>query len=146
MNKEDVAFFRLFGSIWAGVGCIFLIAGVIMGLATRASISNSIKTQGTVIDVVQYVSSDDGENLYYPVVIFARNAGKTTVFEGGGSFPPAYIKGQQVEVLYNPQHPESATIYSWWEMWLLPIIFTGVGSVAVAIGGIPLFKSFFPRK
>ncbi|RUS97589.1 hypothetical protein DSM106972_083260 [Dulcicalothrix desertica PCC 7102] len=60
--------------------------------------------------------------------------------------PPAYTKGQQVEVLYNPQQPESATIYSWLEMWLFPIIFTGVGSVAVAIGGIPLFKSFFPRK
>lgn len=146
MNKEDVMFFRLFGSIFAGVGSIFLIVGIIFGVTTHASTRNSIKTQGTVIDVVQYKAEDDSENLYYPVIIFARHSNRTTVFEGDGSFPPAYVKGQQVEVLYNPQQPELATIYSWIDFWLFPTIFTGVGLVAITIGGIPLFKSFFPKK
>jgi hypothetical protein len=40
------------------------------------------------------------------------------------------------------QAPESAMINSWLDLWFLPGIFTGMGSLFAVIGGIPLVKSF----
>jgi hypothetical protein len=81
-------------------------------------------------------------SVYYPVVKFTPNNGEATTFESNsGSKPPAFRKGQQVEVLYDPQQPDSAMINSWLELWFLPGMFTGMGSLFVLIGGVPLVKS-----
>lgn len=77
------------------------------------------------------------------MVKFAPSSGEQTIFKSNtGSNPPAFTKGQQVEVLYNPQKPNSAMINSWLELWFLPAIFTGMGSIFVLIGGVALVKSF----
>ncbi|MBE9206538.1 DUF3592 domain-containing protein [Nostoc sp. LEGE 06077] len=149
MTNEDVTFFRLFGSIFGGVGSIFLITGILIGVNTRSFVGKSIATSGTVIDVVKHRSRDSkGRSFtaYYPVIKFTANSGKLIEFEANsGSNPPAYNQGQKVEILYNPQEPESAVISSWFELWFLPTMFTGMGSLFVVIGGIPLVKSFLPR-
>lgn len=150
MTKEEADFFRLFGSIFAGVGSIFLIAGIIIGVNTYSYLSKSIITQGTVIDLEKRISKDsDGYSyaLYYPIIKFTANSGKVTQFEANsGSYPPAYTKGKKVEIIYNPQEPESAMINSGFDSWFLPIMCTGMGSLFVIIGGIPLVKSFLPRE
>ncbi len=150
MTNEDVAFFRLFGSIFAGVGSIFVIAGIIIAVNTRSIAGKSISAQGTVIDLVKHTSKDsDGSSFtaYYPVIKFTANSGKPIEFEANsGSNPPTYTKGQKVEILYNPQEPESAKINTLSDFWILPAMFIGMGSVFVLIGGIPLVKSFLPRE
>ncbi|MBD2596190.1 DUF3592 domain-containing protein [Nostoc spongiaeforme FACHB-130] len=149
MPNQDVTFFRIFGSIFAGIGSIFLITGIIIAIDTRSFSKNSIPAQGTVINVVKHKSRDSkgrSSTIYYPVIKFTANSGKVVEFEAGsGSNPPAYSPGQQVEILYNPQEPESAAIHSWFDLWFLPIMFIGMGSLFVVIGGIPLIKSFLSR-
>jgi Protein of unknown function (DUF3592) len=148
MSNEDVKFFRMFGSIFAGVGSIIAITGIIMGLVTRSFVTKAIPTQGTVIELVERLSSDsDGDSsvVYYPLVIFTTRSGEATVFEGNaGSNPPAFTKGQQVKVLYSQNKPEEAMIYSWFDLWFFPVFVTSFGSVFLLIGGIVLVKSF-PR-
>jgi len=150
MSNEEVAFFRIFGSIFAGIGSIFLITGIIIGVNTRSFFGKSISTEGTVIDLERHTSRDSkgrSSTAYYPVIKFTANSGKSIEFEANsGSNPPAYTQGQKVEILYNPQEPESATINSWLDLWFLPAMFTGMGSLFVVIGGIPLVKSFLPSK
>ncbi|AFY45679.1 DUF3592 domain-containing protein [Nostoc sp. PCC 7107] len=150
MTNEDVTFFRLFGSIFAGVGSIFLITGILIGINTRSFVGKSIAASGTVIDLERHTSRDSNgrsSTAYYPVISFTANSGKPIEFEANSvSNPPAYTKGQKVEILYNPQEPESAVISSWFALWFLPAMFTGMGSLFVVIGGIPLVNSFLPRK
>lgn len=150
MANEDVTFFRVFGSIFTGVGSIFVITGIIITVNTRNFVGKSISAQGTVIDLVRRTSRDsDGRSstAYYPVIKFTASSGEPTEFEANsGSNPPAYTKDQQIEILYNPQEPQSATINSWFDLWFLPAMFTGMGSLFVVIGGIPLVKSFLPMK
>ncbi|MBE9007382.1 DUF3592 domain-containing protein [Fortiea sp. LEGE XX443] len=149
MVNEDITFFRVFGSIFAGIGSIFMITGIIIGVNTRNFIGKSISAQGTVIDLVRHTSRGSNgysSTVYYPVIKFTASSGEPTEFEANsGSNPPAYTKGQQVEILYNPQQLKSATINSWFDLWFLPAMFTGMGSLFVIIGGIPLVKSFLPR-
>jgi Protein of unknown function (DUF3592) len=150
MTKEDVTFFRLFGSIFAGVGSIFVISGLFIALNTRSFVGKGISTQGTVIDVVRHTSRDSNgrsSTTYYPVVKFTPSSGEPVIFEANsGSNPPTHRRGQKIDVLYNPQEPESATINSWLDLWFLPTMFMGMGSLFVVIGGIPLVKSFLPNK
>ncbi|BAY15914.1 hypothetical protein NIES21_17350 [Anabaenopsis circularis NIES-21] len=150
MQNEDVSFFRLFGSIFAGIGSIFVVTGIIVGVHTRSLIGKSISTSGTVIDLVRHTSRDSNgrsSTAYYPVISFTSNSGKPIEFEANsGSNPPAYTQGQKVEILYNPQEPESAKINSWLDLWFLAVMHTGMGSLFVVIGGIPLVISFLPRK
>ncbi|WP_235526575.1 DUF3592 domain-containing protein [Nostoc piscinale] len=117
---------------------------------TRSFHKNSIPAQGTVVEVVKHKSRDSKgrySTIYYPVIKFTANAGKVIEFEANsGSNPPAYSPGQQVEILYNPQEPESAIINFEPDFWFLPTMFIGMGSLFVLIGGIPLVKSFLPRR
>ncbi|MBD2450598.1 DUF3592 domain-containing protein [Nostoc sp. FACHB-152] len=149
MRNEDVVFFRLFGSIFAGVGSIFAILGIVFVLNTHSFIGKSISTQGTVVDLERHTSTDSkgrSSTAYYPVIKFTPSSGDPIVFEANsGSNPPAHHRGQQIDILYNPQAPESAMINSWLDLWFLPGMFTGMGSLFVVIGGIPLVKSFLPK-
>jgi hypothetical protein len=144
--NEDAKFSLMFGSIFAGVGCIFAVTGIIIGLNTRSFVATAIPAQGTIIDLVLRSSTDSkgrSSSVYYPVVKFTPNSGEPTIFESNtGSQPPAFTKGQQVEVLYNLRKPNSAMINSWFELWFLPAIFTGMGLLFVLIGGAALVKSF----
>ncbi|BAT54012.1 hypothetical protein NOS3756_29760 [Nostoc sp. NIES-3756] len=144
---DDKQFFLMFGSIFGGIGSIFAIIGVLIGLEINSSVG-TVKTQGTVIDFERVKSVDSeghSHEYYYPIVSFTPSSGKTTTFESRtGSYPPAFSKGQQVEIVYNPQQPSSAMIYSWFDLWFLPTMFTGMGSIFALIGGIALIKSF-PR-
>ncbi|MEH2067024.1 MAG: DUF3592 domain-containing protein [Nostoc sp.] len=144
--KEDTKFLLLFGSIFGGVGSVFAVIGIIIGMNTRSYVANAIPAQGTVIDLVEHSSVDsDGHYsyAYYPIVQFTTHAGEPTVFESNsGSDPPGYTRGDRVEVLYRPDKPGSAKINSWLSLWLLPLIFIGLGSIFALVGGIVLANSF----
>ncbi|OUL27776.1 hypothetical protein BV378_08385 [Nostoc sp. RF31YmG] len=143
---NDSKFFLVFGSIFAGIGSIFAVTGAIFVINTHSFVGTAESIQGTVIDLKLRSSTDSkgrSSSVYYPVVKFTPSSGEPTIFESStGSKPPAFSKGQQVEVLYNPQKPNSAMINSWLELWFLPVMFTGMGSIFVLIGGVVLIKSF----
>ncbi|OUL22547.1 DUF3592 domain-containing protein [Nostoc sp. 106C] len=143
---DDSKFFLVFGSIFAGIGSIFAVTGIIFVINTHSFVGTAESIKGTVIDLKRRSSTDSkgrASSAYYPVVKFTPSSGEPTVFESNtGSKPPAFSKGQQVEVLYNPQKPNSAMINSWLELWFLPAMFTGMGSIFVLIGGVALVKSF----
>ncbi|MCC5642625.1 DUF3592 domain-containing protein [Nostoc sp. CHAB 5824] len=146
--NEDTKFFRIFGSIFGGVGSIIAVTGIMIGLNTRSFVTSAVPAQGTIIDLVQRSSTDSkgrSSYIYYPVVKFTASSGEPTVFEANtGSNPPEFTKDQQVEILYSPQKPNSATINSWLSLWFLPIMFISLGSIFALVGGIVLVRSF-PR-
>ncbi|MFF4359504.1 DUF3592 domain-containing protein [Streptomyces sp. NPDC001604] len=64
-------------------------------------------------------------------------AGDQPQFRGSvGSNPPSYEAGERVEVLYRADSPQDARINGFASLWLLPLIFGGLGLLATGIGTV----------
>ncbi|MFI5660798.1 DUF3592 domain-containing protein [Streptomyces sp. NPDC051684] len=53
-----------------------------------------------------------------------------------GSNPPAYEQGERDEVLYRADDPEDARINGFLSLWLLPLIFGGIGLIVAAVAAV----------
>jgi hypothetical protein len=79
----------------------------------------------------EYVNEEDRviNEYYYPVVEFTASDGRRrSVQMSEGSWPPSHEVGEEVTVLYDPEHPLDARIQSAGSnvlMWILPGI-TGI--------------------
>ena len=88
---------------------------------------------GTIFLVVGIAITLGGS--YHPVVEFQIPEGKTVSFRSDvGSDLASYNIGEQVEVLYNPGHPNEAKLTGYWNLWGLATIFAGLGSIFMTIG------------
>ena len=112
---------------------VFIISSVFIGIGVWLLTSNSnliehgISADGIISTLVQKTDSEGGRT-WYPVVEFTTNNGKQFSKEMTfGSSPPAYNTGDAVEVLYYAGNPDSAVINSYFQMYVFPWIFIGVG-------------------
>lgn len=125
----------------------FTAIAVIMLLVTIVSIFSNIQkilkeesVPGIVVDVVKRRELINEENdivrdFYYPVIEFVPNDGhKRSLQVNEGSDSPFYERGDEITVLYDPEHPLDARINSAGSnalMWVLPSI-TGILGIAFA--------------
>ncbi|MBD1915729.1 MULTISPECIES: DUF3592 domain-containing protein [Cyanophyceae] len=128
----------------------FLLPGIGMLAATLFTYKNTstflndaIRTEGTVIELIQ--SRSDDSIMYYPVVVFANQDGEEIEFTSlSGSNPPSYSTGQAIEIFYLPAEPQRAEINDFFSLWGMPAIFGGLGSIFSAIGAgmivVPMLK------
>jgi hypothetical protein len=129
-----------FGAI--AFGSVFLVVGLILAGVSVSFLADAERARGTVV-ALEWRNDDSGasrktrENdkpAAYPVVEFTSADGTPRTFRSStGSNPPSYEKGERVEVLYRADSPEDARINGFASLWLLPLIFGGIGLV---IGGI----------
>ena len=78
-------------------------------------------------------ASSSGRVALFPVVKFDTVSGQSITFRHRtGSNPPAFAKGDEVPVIYNPGRPERALIAEGFRNWLLPGLLLVVG-LAVSI-------------
>ena len=125
----------------------FAAIAVIMLLVTIVSIFSNIQkilkeesVPGIVVDVIKRRELINEENdivrdFYYPVIEFVPSDGhKRSLQVNEGSDSPFYEKGDEITVLYDPEHPLDARIKSAGSnalMWVLPSI-TGILGIAFA--------------
>lgn len=116
---------------FAAIGIAMLGGALFWIQQTRSFLSEAAVAQGTVVDLVR----SGGDSTYRPVVRFQAADGKAIEFtSGAGSSPPAYSKGEKVEVLYRPAAPQDAAIKGFISLWLGPTILGGLGAAFLAIG------------
>ncbi len=48
-------------------------------------------------------------------------------------YPPRYSAGDKVRILYDPDRPEAARIRSFYYLWFMPSLFSGLGVVMTAV-------------
>ena len=126
-------------SVFTGVAVLMLMIAGIASFNNIRKISREENAPGIVVDMTKRIEYDEQDfnrvigETYYPVVEFTANDGKRrTVQLSEGSFPPAYEIGDEVTVLYDPEHPLDARIKSFGSsalMWILPGI-TGILGIA----------------
>jgi hypothetical protein len=124
-------------------GSLFLVIGLVFAGVSVSFVVDAERAPGTVVDLEwqQSHSSSSRKNggsnqpMAYPVVDFTSADGKPREFQDStGSNPPSYDVGDPVEVLYRANDPGGARINGFLSLWLLPLIFSGVGLLIAGVG------------
>jgi len=123
-------------SLFLGIGVLMLAISAIAAVFTVRSFSREVSARGNVVDFVVRTDSD-GQEYYYPVVEFALPDGSMQrVPLSVGNWPPAYVKGEAVMVLYGQEQPLKARIQSFsgaFDKWILTMITGFLGIVFVGV-------------
>lgn len=130
-----------FGAI--AFGALFLVVGLILAGVSVAFLADAERARGTVV-ALEWRSDHNGASrkkrmddklVAYPVVEFTSAEGTPRTFRNStGSNPPSYEVGERVEVLYRADSPTDARIDGFASLWLLPLVFGGVGLAIAGIG------------
>ncbi|MCK0127105.1 DUF3592 domain-containing protein [Erythrobacter sp. F6033] len=123
------------GMFFAGIGAIFAAIGGWMLWGELALSDVSFSAQGTIIELADYRDSE-GTTMYRPVAEFYDTSGRRYEFSSKtSSSSPGFSVGEQVDIIYDPLRPQDARIDTFGQRFLLPTIFTAIGSLFVLIGG-----------
>ena len=124
-------------------GSLFLVVGLILAGVSVSFLAKAERAQGTVVSL-EWRNDDNGVSrknrgndkpAAYPVVEFTSADGTPRTFRSStGSNPPSYEEGERVEVLYRADSPEDARIKGFASLWLLLLIFGGIGLVIAGVG------------
>ncbi|AZQ35670.1 DUF3592 domain-containing protein [Streptomyces cyaneochromogenes] len=130
-----------FGAI--AFGALFLVVGLVLAGVSVAFLADAERAQGTVVSLEWRSENNsasrkkrtDDRPVAYPVVEYTSAQGTPRTFRSStGSNPPSYEVGERVEVLYRADSPDDARINGFASLWLLPLIFGGIGLVIAGIG------------
>ncbi|MBO9315431.1 MAG: DUF3592 domain-containing protein [Chloroflexus sp.] len=134
----------LIGLTFTVVGLVLLFIGLFWLNATSERLKRMIDGTGTVVEVTRRRIGDDIN--YYPRIEFQTQTGETFQFESNtGGSSTSYRVGDQVLILYDPQMPQDATINSWYEIWLPPIVVTILSLSGLAPGMFALGLALFAK-
>ncbi|MFJ3226089.1 DUF3592 domain-containing protein [Streptomyces sp. NPDC086783] len=131
----------VFGAI--AFGSLFLVVGLILTGVSVSFLADAERTSGTVTALEWRRDHDSGtrtkrmsdRRVAYPVVEFVSADGTTHRFrDHTGSNPPSYEEGERVGVLYRADSPEDARIDGFASLWLLPLVFGGIGLLFAGVG------------
>ena len=136
---------------WLSV--VFVPVGIVMLLIAGGMISRDpavsgagAEAMGTVVDL-ERTSTGVGKASYYPVVTYRDQAGTEHRFTSTmGSNPPAYRRGDVVDVRYDPAAPEEAVIDGWMERLLGPVLTGGMGLLLLWMSSRALRPAFASRR
>ena len=151
LQKSSAGMEKILLGIFSGVAVLMLLIAGISSYFAIQKISKEESAPGRIADVVvrkEYINEQDRitRDFYYPVIEFTASDGKKrTVQINEGSDSPYYEKGDEITVLYNPEHPLDARIQSTGSnvlMWILPAI-TGILGIAFT-GAVLVVKKLMP--
>jgi hypothetical protein len=133
--------FCLLGLRWglccAGAG--FLLAALAVSAHTVLFVRRAVHATGTVVSNVTVESRSDADGsvrtTFAPQFTFKGADGRShTVISSISSYPAAFAIGQTVPVLYDPNHPASAKIDTFSQIWGLAVGFFAGGAAASSVG------------
>lgn len=123
-----MAIFLLIGLGMLG-GAIYLYFDV------RHAIAVAAVADGRVIAIEESRDSD-GDYTYYPRVRFHAGTGQQIEFTGDvGSNPSGFAVGEAVRVCYDPSNPDDARIDTFMQLWFMPLLLGGIGTLFSLMGG-----------
>ena len=130
--------FGVFKIIFLVSATVFLVVAGIWFDRQQDFVRSASLTEGQVVELRRR-STEDGYT-YAPVVQFLFGGQAVTFTSSISSNPPNYFEGEVVEVAFSPEDPSRATINTFWNIWIGPIMMAGAGVLSLgAVIGIVLF-------
>lgn len=136
---------RLVGSIFMVLGSIMLSVVVYITYSNYQFSKRAIPVRGIVLEYNSYYSTDSdggGSTMFTPTFEYSYNGRKYTYTSNTSSSSKEYNEGDEVEVLVDPDDPDSVLVNAFWERWFLVVLlgfmgsmFTGLGYMAYAVLG-----------
>jgi len=119
----------------------FLVALVVIGTIRNAIfIHTSVATSGTILEMRPVRTSRNGYS-YAPVFRYMADDGETYIIvPKNSSSRTSFAVGQQVKVLYQHGHPESAKIDSLFQLWAFEMIGGVVGGTFCILPGMVIVR------
>lgn len=131
------------------IGFLFLIIGIpFLGGAfltyksTKKLLTNGIETRGLVVDIIrkEATSTDIDDNYvtsvtYAPKIEFEDMQGhKHTFVSSVSTSKISWEKGDELPIIYDPDHPEKAKIKNFFGLYGLSMILVFMGSIFTFVG------------
>lgn len=134
LNRPRISVFGPFAAVFGGVGLLIALGFGIYSLHFTLA---AARTNGTVIEMQSEVEKQDDSTItsYAPTFRFQDAAGvQHTVSSSFFQSPPGFHVGDAVVVLYLPNHPQTAHIDDFWELWGFPAFGGILGAVLLLVG------------
>jgi len=127
---------RIVKIVFSLVGVSMLVGAWLLYRNTSTFIASAGRAQGRVIELQSVESSRRNSSpTWRPLVRFKVPSGAIIEFApSSSSNPPAYSKGEAVQVFFNPSHPEDARLDGFFDLWGGVAIVGGLGVVFLAFG------------
>jgi Protein of unknown function (DUF3592) len=122
----------LLPALFGLVGLALLVPAIWIGYQSWGFLHAAKSTPG-IVTALDWRSDSDSSGAR-PVVSYELRGEPYQITGAASSNPPAYAVGDQVQVLYPPDQPRAARIYSWFDFWFLPALLGGVGLVFALVG------------
>lgn len=132
---------KSFFLIFIVIGICSIIGSVFVAVELLNFLDSSVKTQATIVDVVQVPSVNHGYTQF-PVFRFFDLYGEE-VFARGNSDFSEYTIGQQMEIYYDPQNPTGIVHQNNMSMWGPTVLLLAVGLIFVGIGSVFFLKGYY---
>jgi hypothetical protein len=129
------------GVIFFLVGAGVLVGDFFITTGTISFLNSSIKTDGSVVNIIHSRSSDSVNAMYTPEVSFTDASGQAITFTSNiSSSSPSYKIGDKVSVLYDKNNSQSARINTFFQLWFATIVMSIVGVIFFLIGLFIIIK------
>jgi len=122
----------LLPALFGLVGLCLLVSAIWIGYQSWGFLQAAQSAPGSVTALDW--SNDSDSSGARPVVSYELRGEPYQITGTAWSNPPAYAVGAQVQVLYPPDQPRAARIYSWFDFWFTPALLGGVGLVFALVG------------
>lgn len=125
-------------SIFMLIGCVVLHFGGGKIMEAKELERHGIRTQATVCKLIIEKDSE-GDSHYYPVFQFHTPDGTQHKVKGNtGSNPPAWKKGEQLQVIYPAEKPEEAVSDTFGGLWGAGVFLSAFGLIFIVFSSITL--------
>jgi hypothetical protein len=152
-EKSAASAEKIILGVFTGVAVLMLLIAFLSSASAIWKMNKEESAPGRVVEIIErreYVNEQDRivQDYYFPVVEYVSKDGRShTVHMTEGSSTPSHEVGDEVTVLYDPEHPLEARIQSFGSsalMWILPGI-TGILGVAF-LGAVIVVKRLMSPK
>ena len=141
--------FKVVCTVFVGIGAVSFLAGLYFLIAHIIFYMTSVKVEGKVTSTVsvqdegtigthESPSEFQGDLLYRPIITYATIDGHTFTYSSKISYTSRDIDSEfpngEAKMIYSPQHPSDALVYSFSELWLLPCIGFFGGIILMVLG------------
>ena len=135
-EKEQFVF--IFSGVWCGLGLILLIISIGILSARNKNLKRcTAKAVGIVKDIILKSGANARYASWHPVIEFTTyNGMMVEIIYSFGSNRHNYSKGQEINILYDPENPERILLPDDKNIKLVQIVFMLVGIGLIVIGAL----------